>query len=174
MFIEVLVIAIIIGLIQRGKFTNLGRLNFKYIYLVFAAYLIQVGIGFWAPRYAFGGYPYLHIGSYLLLLLVLRKNRHLPGMNYILGGTVMNFAVIAVNGGYMPVRADVIPKSMAAALATGHGGTHALMTASTKLGFLADIFYISLPYQKQLISMGDIIINVGLVILVILGMKKGK
>ena len=74
----------------------------------------------------------------------------------------------------MPVRADVIPKDMATALATGHGGTHMLMTVATKLGFLADIFYISLPYQHQLISMGDIIINVGLLILVIMGMKKEK
>lgn len=171
MFIESLIIAVIIGLLMKGKISNLGRLDLKYVYLIFAAYLIQVGIAFGAPRWDFGGYPYLHIFSYLLLFFSLYRNRLIPGMRYIFGGTAMNFAVIAVNGGRMPVRADVIPEQMAALLATAKGGTHVLINETTKLAFLADIFYISLPYQNSLISIGDIVIDFGILVLVVRGMK---
>jgi len=171
MFIESIIIAIIIGKILKGKFTNLGNLNIRYIYIIVLAYLIQIGIDIIAPGQGFWGYPYLHIFSYILLFFALVKNIRIPGMNYVLGGTVMNFVVIALNGGQMPVRADVIPEQMAAALASMRGGTHVLMTEGTRLGFLADIFYVSLPYQKQLISIGDIIINVGILVLIIRGMK---
>ncbi len=173
MFMEVLVIAVITGLILGGRLANLGRLKFRYIYVIIIAYLIQVGLDFWGPRQAFWGYPYLHVLSYVLLVFALVKNLKLPGINYILGGTVMNFIVIVLNGGLMPVRADVIPQHLAKALATGHGGTHVLMTEGTRLAFLADIFYISLPYQHSLISMGDIIINAGILVLIVKGMKRG-
>jgi len=172
MFIETLIFALIIGLVMKGKITNLGRLNFRYVYIIFLAYLIQVGIDFAALRYTFRGYPYLHIISYLLLFFALYKNRLIPGIRYILGGTAMNFAVIAANGGRMPVRADVIPDKLAEILATAQGGTHVLMNESTRLAFLADIFYISLPYQHMLISMGDIIIDLGILVLVVRGMRR--
>ncbi len=171
MFFEFIIIAIVLGKILGGKFTNLGSLNVRYVYIIILAYLIQVGIDFWAPRHEFWGYPYLHIFSYILLFFALVKNIKLPGINYILGGTVMNFVVIALNGGQMPVRADIIPERVATALASVRGGTHVLITEGTRLGFLADIFYVSLPYQKQLISIGDIIINVGILVLIIRGMK---
>lgn len=172
MFIEVLVISVIIGLLRGGRFSELGRLRIRYIYLIFLAYLIQVGIDFAAPRAVFWGYPYLHAGSYMLLFFALIRNRFIPGFNFILGGTALNFAVIALNGGRMPVRADVIPVKLASALAAGQSGTHGLMLDETRLKFLADIFHISLPYQSQLISIGDIVINAGVLVLVLTGMKR--
>ncbi|MCL4441480.1 MAG: DUF5317 domain-containing protein [Firmicutes bacterium] len=174
MFIEVLVAAIIVGLLSRGKLANLGRLDFRYVYVIFAAFLIQVGIDFWAPRQGFWGYPYLHIVSYILLFFALIRNRRLPGVSLILAGTALNFVVVALNGGQMPVRADIIPTQLAAALAAGHGGTHGLLTGATRLGFLADRIYISFLNQNQLVSLGDIVIDLGVLILVILGMRKAQ
>lgn len=171
MFELAFVAAVIIGLVLGGKFKNLSRLEFKYIYLVFAAFLIQLGIDLLAPRQPWGGYPYLHIFSYGLLFFTMIKNRHLPGMYFILAGTALNFVVIALNGGQMPVRPDVIPRDMAEVMAAGGGGTHGLLLENTRLGFLGDILYVSLPYQKQLISVGDLVIDVGLLIFIIQGMK---
>ena len=176
MFFEIIIAAVIIGLIAGGRFSNLSSLNIKYVYAILIAYLIQAGIDFGAPRWEFGGYPFLHTLSYVILLFALAKNRHLPGMQLILAGTLLNFAVIAFNGGQMPVRTDVIPAQLTDVLASGKGGTHGLMTDDTYLAFLADIFYIRLPYQHQLISIGDILINAGVVALIIKGVKgiKGR
>ncbi len=171
MFFEIIIIALIIGLVTGGRFGNLGQLNIRCIYIIVLAYLIQVGIDFGASRWEFGGYPYLHIFSYFILLFALIKNRRIPGMQLIIAGTLLNFAVIALNSGQMPVRADVIPAEMAEFLASGKAGTHGLMTGETYLAFLADIFFIKLPYQHQLISIGDILINAGVMALIIKGVR---
>lgn len=173
MFLEVLAAATIIGLVAGGKLSNLGNLNIKYIYLIAASFLIQAGIEFLDPRYACGGYPYLHVFSYFILFFTLGQNRQMPGIYVILAGTALNFVVIALNGGRMPVRPDVLPQQLAAVMAAGRGGTHQLITESTRFQFLADKMYVVLPYQHQLISIGDIFINVGLLILVIWGMREG-
>ncbi|WP_418790996.1 DUF5317 domain-containing protein [Phosphitispora sp. TUW77] len=171
MFFELIIIALIIGLVTGGRFSRLSQLNFRFIYFIILAYLIQVGIDFGAPRWDFGGYSYLHNISYLILLFALIKNRNIPGMQIIIAGTLLNFAVIVLNNGQMPVRFDVIPAHMAEFLASGKGGTHGLISGETLLPFLADIFYIKLPYQHQLISIGDILINAGIMALIIKGLR---
>ena len=71
----------------------------------------------------------------------------------------------------MPVRADVLPQQLAAAMAAGMGGTHSLLTETTRLGFLGDVIYLPLPYENQLISIGDIVIDIGLVGFILRGMR---
>lgn len=172
MFIEVIVVAILVGLIIGGKITNLGKIDFKYFYLVIAAYLIQAGIDYWATGRLFGGSPYLHLVSYFILFFVLWQNRRLPGMYLIITGTLLNFIVIALNRGQMPVDPNVLPSNLIQALAEGHGGTHGLITGSTKMKFLADIFHITYFNRNQLISIGDIIMDVGVFLLVLMGMRR--
>ena len=171
MILETLAAAFIIGLIWGGRLTNLGSLQFRYIAFIFLAYLIQVGIDFGAPRYYLGVYPYLHMFSYVLLIMALLKNWSLSGIPLILTGTVLNFLPILFNNGQMPVRADMVTPAMAEILASGWAGTHGLTGPSTKLGFLADVIFLPLPYYPQLVSLGDLVINLGLLFLIIKGMK---
>lgn len=174
MFMWVIAAAILIGLISGGRIANLGQLNFRYFYWVLAAYLIQAGIDYWAPGHPFWGYPYLHIVSYLILFFVLWQNRRLPGMYLILLGTLLNFTAIALNGGQMPVSSHVLPAEIAQALAAGHGGTHSLLTGTTKLKFLTDTIYINYLNYKQLISLGDVVIDAGAFGLIFAGMRKRR
>lgn len=172
MFIEVIIIAVLFSLITGGKLTNLGQLNFRCFYMVIAAYVIQSGIDYWATGQRFGGYPYLHMVSYFILFFVLFQNRRLPGMYFIIIGTLLNFIVISLNGGQMPVSPDILPENLSQELAAGHGGTHNLLTGDTRVKFLADIFHIRYFNQNQLISIGDIIIDIGAFLLVFMGMKR--
>lgn len=174
MFIEIIFIGIMIGLASGGSVYGLGRLELKFIYVIFTAYLIKAGIDFFAPGYHWGGYPYLHLFSYLLLFFALWKNKQIPGIYSISAGTALNFIVIVFNGGQMPVRADVIPNEMARVLAAGFGGTHGLLVEGTKFKFLADIFYLALPYQHQLLSAGDFLIDVGILILLVKATRSSK
>lgn len=172
MLMVVIIAAILISLVSGGRIANLGRLDFRYFYLVLAAYLIQAGIDYWAPGHWMGGYPYLHIVSYFVLFFVLWHNRRLPGMYLILLGTLLNFTVIALNGGQMPVSAHFLPPKLAQTLGAGHGGTHGLLSGNTKLKFLADTIYIAYLNHKELISFGDIAIDAGAFVLVIAGTRK--
>jgi len=59
----------------------------------------------------------------------------------------------------MPVKTTYMPEESIAFLA--ERVTHTIMTAQTKLLYLGDIIYISWPIQ-QMISIGDIIMNIGI------------
>lgn len=101
--------------------------------------------------------------SYLPLLLLVILNRERKGMWLAGLGILMNFSVIAANGG-MPVLAE-------AALAAGgyegslqvvYGYKHVPLEASTILSFLADVIPVRLFGQGQVISLGDVLLAVGL------------
>ena len=168
---EPLIIALLIGLIWGGSVRNVSRLRFRFVSLILIAFLIQIGIDFGAPRLPAGAYPYLHLISYLLLLFALFKNRGIPGIPLIIAGTVLNFLVISFNGGQMPVQAGGMSETAVGALATGVGGTHGLMQGSVKLSFLADVISLPVFYHPRLISLGDIILNLGMMVLIVKGMK---
>jgi hypothetical protein len=102
--------------------------------------------------------------SYLPLLLLVILNRERKGMWLAGLGILMNFSVIAANGG-MPVLGE-------AALAAGgfeqpftlEGGgfKHVALDAGTVLEFLADVIPIRLFGQGNVISLGDVLLAVGL------------
>lgn len=172
MFLEILTIVVIIGLIRGGNLSGLKKLDLKFVNLIFAAYLIQTGIDYWGTKHPWGGYPYLHIFSYFFLFFALYANRGLPGLKLFMVGTVLNFLPIVFNRGVMPVRSDVLPESVYTTFAAGLGGTHGLITESTRLKFLADILYIPLPYQNQLLSVGDLVIDAGIIVAILWALGK--
>ena len=164
MLIETLILALFVSLISGGKMSRLGDLVLRQFWLVPLALLIQSGV-YWAAVQGIGlgpswASPALDAGSYFLLLLFTFRNRSLPGMRWISLGILLNNLVIALNGGVMPVDPSFLPEASRNALLSGQG-THGLMTSTTQLSFLADIFYLEIPFlQRQVFSVGDIIINI--------------
>ena len=67
----------------------------------------------------------------------------------------------------MPVDPFFLLEASRNALIEGQG-THGLMTITTHLSFLADRFYMAIPgLQKQVFSVGDVLIDLGIFLLVI-------
>jgi Family of unknown function (DUF5317) len=102
---------------------------------------------------------------YVIGLLFLWLNRNQPGFIIIFVGVLLNFIVMAVNGGRMPVSveaAQFLGREYIDALQAGVYGKHQAITRETLLPFLGDIIPLSPPYpRQQVISIGDVIINVG-------------
>lgn len=74
----------------------------------------------------------------------------------------------------MPVEPSFLPEASREALLAGQG-THGLMTSSTNLSFLADWFYLDmLGLQKQVFSVGDIVLDIGCFLLVNKTMLRNK
>ena len=102
--------------------------------------------------------------SFALLMVLVLVNRSKPGM-WIAGiGVLMNFTVIAFNGG-MPVLAG------AAEVASGFSvsepdltGTfkHVLLDETSRLTFFADVIPLRLAGIGEVISLGDIFLALGL------------
>ena len=169
MFIETLIFSIIVGLIRKGNIKNFGLIQLRGISFLFAAYLVQFMLN--RVDSSLLDIPVLisanigsliHIGTYILLFCFFWLNRY--QFNFLLPlGTFLNFVVITLNGGVMPVKTTYIPEESIVYLVESI--THAIMTAETVLPFLGDIIYVSWPMQ-QMISVGDIVMNLGIFIFI--------
>jgi hypothetical protein len=102
--------------------------------------------------------------SYVLLMGLVLINRSRPGMWLAGLGVLMNFTVIAINGG-MPVLAE------AAEVASGFTITapdlsgsykHVLLDSSSHLTAFADVIPMRIAGIGQVISLGDVFLAVGL------------
>lgn len=178
MLLETLIFALGISLLRGGKLSRLGELPLRGFWLVPLALVIQSGVYWAAVRGSGLGHswvsPVLDTVSYFLLLFFTLRNRSLPGIRWITSGILLNTIVISLNGGLMPVDSSFLPEASRLALQAGQG-THGLMTPMTQMSFLADRFYLDIPIlQKQVFSVGDIVIDIGCFLLVHKTMMKNR
>lgn len=176
MLLESIILAILIGLLVGGKLSSLFAINPKGLELLFLGALFQL-FAFWSVKLhlEWANYwiiPFSHSLSYLLLMGFTLTNRASRGLSLVALGIALNGAVIALNGGLMPVDPAYLPEASRQLLQTGTG-THGLLTDSTRLKILADIFFVNIPIVgKQLFSLGDILIDLGMGIFIVTQMRQ--
>lgn len=115
----------------------------------------------------YNGYMFMVV--YAAGLIMIWLNRKEKGMWWIFAGVALNFVVMMLNGGKMPVSLDavaVLDQASVEALKSGIiVSKHTPLTHTTLLPFLGDIIPLTLPYPRSLvISIGDIIMNFGIFI----------
>jgi hypothetical protein len=163
-------IGIAAGLALGGRLALLGEARLRHVPVFVLALIIQValfstplGETTWALAYG----PALYVGSLALVMLGLLANRGGVGAYMVLLGACSNLAVIAANGGRMPV----LPQALLAlkgegrlqALSSGQYLTNvAPMEPETGLWFLGDIFAMPgfVPFAN-VFSVGDVVAGLG-------------
>ena len=160
----VLFVALTISLLRGGRLANLADIRLRLWWLLLLAFAMQAAADrlpnrSWADETAVG----LVLGSYVLLVIMVFFNRDSPGMWLAGLGVLMNFTVIALNGG-MPVLAEAAKVASGFTIEPNIVGSakHVPLDASTHLPFLADVIPIHFAGQGQVISMGDVFLAVGL------------
>lgn len=160
--LTVLAIAIAASYARGGRLTRIAEADLRTPTLLFAGLALQLGVDVAAGR---GWLAAATTESWLLLLLSqvlvvawLVRNRHLPGVPLVALGLLMNAAVIAANGA-MPVDPRAIEALGLAALEVPLG-KHTLLTESSRLPWLADIW--AIRPLRSIISPGDVVLAVGL------------
>jgi hypothetical protein len=162
-----IIIALIIGLLRGGRFKGLAEMKISYAWAFPLLLLSQFTVYFMQNNVSFIGSisNIVFMAVYVIGLYLLWANRHHPGFIIILIGVFLNFIVMAVNGGRMPVSLEasaILDPQFAQALKSELYGKHAAITEATKLAFLGDIIPLSAPYpREQVISIGDVIMNIG-------------
>jgi len=178
-----LLCGLIVGWARGGSLVKLAQLPLRCTWLILIAFLLQI-IVFSSQFESLGRSdrlgPALYISSILMLLLAVGLNLSLGGMKIFGLGLLLNFLVIAANGGYMPVPLDNLTQAgmtQRAELlrAEGHLSNSTVLTSETRLPFLADIFLLPscLPFSN-VFSIGDVFIGIGAFILVLQAMQGGK
>ncbi|MDF9840934.1 MULTISPECIES: DUF5317 domain-containing protein [unclassified Paenibacillus] len=172
-----IIIGLIVGLFRGGlkhglvQFSNI-RLKSGWIFpllLVFQFFMFYIQERSSTVAAASG---YIYIAVYVVGLIFLWLNRHNKGFWLIMIGVFLNFLVMLVNGGRMPVSyeaASVLDPIYLEMLRSGDAVTkHYLLDASTRLAFLGDIIPLSSPYPRtQAISIGDVVMNFGIFLFIV-------
>jgi len=163
----VLFIAMTVALLRGGRLINLADIRLRFWWLLLLGFGIQAATAFipadevWAHSTA----TTMILVSYVPLLILVLINRQREGMWLAGLGILMNFSVIALNGG-MPVLegaatvAGGLIQGQAAALVLDF--KHVVLDATTSLPFLADVMPVRLFGTGQVISLGDVLLAVGL------------
>lgn len=160
----VLFIAIFIAVLRGGRLGNLAEIELRMWYLLVVGFLMQ-GVTELFPDDASWSRPVgvgLVLLSYLPILATIAANRTKSGMWLAGIGILMNFTVIAANGG-MPVLQE------AAQVAAASEGTiiiadykHVMLEVGTRLPFLADVIPLRFLGEANVLSLGDVFLAVGL------------
>lgn len=168
------IIGVVVGYLRKGTIKNLASLELNGIWLIFLVLVIQILIfplGTSEPIVNLYT-QYLHLASYLLLLIFILMNRRYWQIIFMGTGMLLNFIVIMVNGGYMPASESALSKAghtqvADKLLSDGISGNVILMGEDTKLNFLGDLLYMPewLPLANAF-SPGDLLLALGLIILI--------
>ncbi|GAE33747.1 DUF5317 domain-containing protein [Halalkalibacter akibai] len=173
MVFDGILLSLIVGFLRRGTLRGLADLNLKYGWVFPILLGIQIlvfslqGMVVWLEQIS----GFLFILIYVLGLFFLWVNRENKGFVLLFVGVFLNFIVMALNGGRMPVSYEAAAFALdpyyTDILLNGIYGKHEMLTEATKLGFLGDIIPITSPYPKsQVISIGDVIMNIGVFIFI--------
>ena len=178
---ELILTALFLGWLLRGKFGRLADVRIKYAWMIFvplglyvAALAANYSHVFPKSSWVFG---LVHAVALAALLTLTVANRNIPGVKLMFAGLAANAVAIAANGGYMPTSAkaaaaiwgkEVLEKTMAQSLVR-----HAFMDATTNLRLLCDIIAARRPfvYFQSVYSIGDVLLSLGCFIAIIAIMR---
>ncbi len=164
--------AVGMGWARGGRVGGIAELKFRAGVPLYAALLIQLGVGFVVPSLRF---PAIAL-SYALVALWLGVNARRQrrpvgwGIGVLALGWLMNVLPILLNQG-MPVSGHALERVGAPAtlsVSEGHFFKHVPAGSDTALAVLGDV--IPVPALRSVISVGDIAMVLGLVLLVVAAM----
>jgi hypothetical protein len=173
----VLTVALTAGLLAGyafgGRLRNLENLCLRWPWLVIVALSVQLVI--FSPL----GRPLgesaivaLHLASYTLLIAFAAVNHRDVGVLIAGVGIVLNAAVIAANGGYMPASARALQFAGRLTGAEPHNNS-ALAGKAVRFLFLGDVMAIPgwVPVVANVFSIGDVLIAAGVAVMLAAAMR---
>jgi hypothetical protein len=161
---------IAIGRLRGGRLANLARFSPRWVLLlvVAVAAVMAARLAVVPPALA----RRLVTGGYVLAVTGLAVNLRLPWLWLALAGAVLNTAVIAANGGRMPVSAQVIRDVSARLMLGGATGPfYVLAGPHTALAPLGDTLPLIAGGMGVILSPGDVLLALGVAATVQAGMR---
>ncbi len=164
--IFIALLSVIIAMVRKGSFANIldADLKASYLFAISLIFFIAVRLGNAAGVGIIVDFTYwIMLAAYSFLLLGIILNLNNLWMFILLLGAVLNFVVIFINGGKMPISLDSLQMAgLTADYLTG-SATQMLASSATNLSFLGGIIPIPLPgIFAEVVSPGTLIIGIGM------------
>jgi hypothetical protein len=149
----------IVAVARGGSLESIAATRFRWLWLLYAGLGIQLIFDFifFDDVTENQGLAILFL-SYALIVGFIVSNRHLPGMWLVGIGLVLNVVVITANSA-MPVSERALEIAGFESSAE-YGIKHEALSDATILPWLGDV--IPLPRTYQIVSLGDIVLGIGL------------
>jgi hypothetical protein len=173
MFIEAILISIIVGYVLKGRVRNLESVQLKGLYIVTGAFTIEfINIMLIRKNIINPGTItyFVDLLMYSMLFYFVYLNRKDSFIIIMGAGFLLNALPIFFNGGTMPVSESALVTA-GINISITKQGLYTLVSSNTKLIFLSDVIPITV-LRHSVVSIGDIVIAIGLALLLITGMKK--
>lgn len=164
-------VGLVVGLVAGGRLDALMSVRLRYLALLVAAlgvrfgtsWLIEAGVGvvetFRLPLYA---------ASFGLVAAVLWLNRSQPGLLLVMVGVVANGVAVVLNAGWMPYYPPALDVAGLTVADLSPTGFFTALPMDIGVGFLlhggpvGDVIPLPVPVLRNVISIGDVAISVGL------------
>lgn len=166
--------AVLLAVVRGGSFQRLAEVPLRRAWLAIVAFVLQAYIMYFPDVRGEGLFSLQAAAlavSYLLLLILIWQNRHLPGAWVIGAGLACNLAVILLNGGFMPITEGALAqvghtfKARAPDAGARVLGTKDIMLPreQTVAWWLSDIFVLGSPFPlPSVFSFGDVLVAFGI------------
>ncbi|MBN1218963.1 MAG: DUF5317 domain-containing protein [Anaerolineae bacterium] len=178
--VDAVIILIVLALLFRRDLSTIGRFRFcggwKLAVVVPGLFVLQAILIIFAPRQTILQILLLILSQFALILLLL-LNRHVPGAKLFAVGVFLNTTVMIANGGWMPLTPEmyqfVHPEREIEIYDKPSGSKSIILPREETRGWvLTDIIPVSLPWRRNVVSIGDTFLILGVAQLIFLGTKK--
>lgn len=174
MILVFFVLSVLTGLLRGGKLSRLFYLEFKSIWLFLVAMGIQLALVVFGATGNVLVLEYiqeLYIISYVLLLIGLFINIKYRSVILVVLGSVMNLFCFMMNSRKMPVSIGGLKlagyDNLVNLVKSGNIALYTPLTEKTKYAQLSQLITIQKPFPfPQILSIGDIVIYIGIFIFV--------
>lgn len=157
-------VAVAAALLRRGSFERLASTRFRFLWLLWIGFAVQIGAQIWSPDWLTENWELtVLLVSNALVAAFLFSNFRLPGIALAGSGLVLNVLVIGLNGA-MPVAEDASEAAGIRRSLEEAGLKHELLGSSTALPWLGDVLPVAI--FREVLSIGDILLASGIAYLV--------
>ncbi|HYM52159.1 MAG TPA: MFS transporter [Candidatus Dormibacteraeota bacterium] len=170
MFLSVIALALVAGALAGGGLPRLAQLRLRWIWILGLALALRVGSVLLSQNELGSRLPlgWAFVAAYLLIFVWLWGNWRVPGLQVAAIGIGLNTLALLLNGGRMPIWEAAFVAAGFTPDALAGDPFHFLVTTGTVADFVSrggifgDVVPIPLPVIRDVVSIGDVLLSVGI------------
>ena len=164
-----IIVLIILAILFRRDLSALGQISYRgsrvFVGGVIGLFILQAGLVIYMPGQALWQMIFLNLSQIALISLFL-LNHHIPGAKLFAFGIALNVLVMVANGGWMPVTPEMAhfvhpDRPVVEQVRSSSSKNIILSRSETNLWILSDIIPVILPWRRNAVSMGDVVLVAG-------------